>query len=100
MLTPWERAMSGEFLRKASKDLMPSESPFFSLKALSSSPWSAKPFMRIPYAHRAFGITRNAYSSAFNELKIIISKMTARLFFEIGAQPYEHRGARPSRMII
>lgn len=91
--------MSGEFLRKASKDLMPSESPFFSLKALSSSPWSAKPFMRTPYAHRAFGVTRNAYSSAFNELEtyMIISKMTARLFFDIGAQPYEHRGTRPSR---
>ncbi len=89
--------MSGEFLRKASKDLMPSESPFFSLKALSSSPWSAKPFMRTLYAHRAFSVTLNAYSGAFNELKIIISKMTARLFFDIGAQPYEHRGTRPSR---
>ena len=62
--------MSGMFLRKASKDLIPSESPFFSLKALSSSPWSAKPFMRTPYAHRAFGVKRNAYSSAFNELEI------------------------------
>ena len=49
---------------------MPSESPFFSLKALSSSPWSAKPFMRTPYAHRAFGVESNAYSSAFNELEI------------------------------
>lgn len=97
MLTPWERTMRGGFLRKASKDLMPSESPFFSLKALSSSPWSAKPFMRIPYAHRAFGVTRNAYSSAFNELENIISKMTARLFLDFGAQPYEHRGTRPSR---
>ena len=97
MLTPWERVMSREFLRKASKDLMPSESPFFSPKALSSSPWSAKPFMRIPYAHRAFSVSRIAYRSAFNELKNIISKMTARLFFDIGAQPYEHRGTRPSR---
>ena len=69
MLRPWERARSGNFLRKASKDLMPSESPFFSLKALSSSPWCAKPFMRTPYAHRAFGVARNAYSSALNELK-------------------------------
>ena len=66
---PWERAMIGEFLRKASKDLMPSESPFFSLKALSSSPWSAKPFIRTPCAHRAFGVAGNAYSSAFNEFK-------------------------------
>ena len=89
--------MSGEFLRKASKDLMPSESPFFSPKALSSRPWSAKPFMRIPYAHRGFGVSRNAYRSAFNELENIITKMTARLFFDIGAQPYEHRGTRPSR---
>lgn len=91
--------MSGEFLRKASKDLMPSESPFFSLKALSSSPWSAKPFMRTPYAHRAFGVTRNAYSSDFKwiEKKVVISKMTATLFFDIGAQPYERRRAQPNR---
>ena len=53
--------------------------------------------MRTPYAHRAFGITRNAYSSAFNELENIISKMTARLFLDFGAQPYEYRGTRPSR---
>ena len=79
--------MSGEFLRKASKDLIPSESPFFSPKALSSSPWSAKPFMRIPYAHRAFGVSRNAYRSAFNELKNIILKMTARLFFTLAHSP-------------
>lgn len=94
---PWESAMSGEILRKASKDLMPSESPFFSPKALSSSPWSAKPFMRTPYAHRAFGVMRNAYNSDINRLneKYIISKMTARLFFDIGAQPYESRRAQP-----
>ena len=60
--------MGGEFLRKASKDLMPSESPFFSPKALSSSPWSAKPFMRIPYAHRAFGVSRDTYRGAITEL--------------------------------
>ena len=55
-----ESAMGGRDLRKASKDLMPSERPFFSLKALSSSPWSANPFMRTSAAHRAIETSCNA----------------------------------------
>ncbi len=35
----------GKDLRKASKVLRPSEKPFFSPKAPSSKPWSAKPFI-------------------------------------------------------
>lgn len=29
--------------------------------------------------------------------KVVISKMTATLFFDIGAQPYERRRAQPNR---
>lgn len=52
-----ERKGVGTVLRKASKDLMPSEKPFFSPKALSSSPfWSPKPFMRNPVVHGSIGV--------------------------------------------
>ena len=45
-----------EILRKASKLLMPSEKPFFSAKAFSSSPWSANPFMRNAAVHRSITV--------------------------------------------
>lgn len=43
-------------IRNASKVLRPSEKPFFSPKAPSSKPWSAKPFIRSCLVHRSINV--------------------------------------------
>lgn len=43
-------------IRNASKVLRPSEKPFFSPKAPSSKPWSAKPFIRSCIVHRSINV--------------------------------------------
>ena len=52
----WKRIQLGKDVRKASKVLRPSEKPFFSSKAPSSKPWSAKPFIGSCLVHRSINL--------------------------------------------
>lgn len=84
-----------EDVRKASKVLRPSEKPFFSPKAPSSKPWSAKPFMWSYLVHRSINFRRyiSVCESSFDRLQRSVKsvKMTAIPQARCRAQnqPYE-----------
>ena len=64
----WTVHEPGRDIRNASKVLRPSEKPFFSPKAPSSKPWSAKPFIRSCLVHRSINVrcSVSVYDSSFS----------------------------------